>query len=100
MRIGSALPRHQHRVTLARNHRRVWGSEQQRLFSTSTEAAATERSEASNSALQLGGDVSVADFAIYALVRVFKAGRPGFLVTIADPYQHLQRVFDHVKVHH
>ncbi|KAG6609249.1 Glutathione S-transferase [Phytophthora cinnamomi] len=46
-----------------------------------------------------GAHLTVADLAIYALVLVLKAGRPGFPVTIADPCQNLQRVFDQVKAH-
>ncbi|KAE9092261.1 hypothetical protein PF010_g17874 [Phytophthora fragariae] len=46
-----------------------------------------------------GKALTVADLAIYAVVLLLKAGRPGIPITIADPYENLQRVFGQVKAH-
>lgn len=46
-----------------------------------------------------GKALTVADLAVYAVVLLLKAGRPGIPITIADPYENLQRVFRQVKAH-
>ncbi|GMF43171.1 unnamed protein product [Phytophthora fragariaefolia] len=46
-----------------------------------------------------GKEFTVADLAIYAVILLLKAGRPGIPMSISDPYLNLQRVFDQVKSH-
>ncbi|KAJ8559056.1 hypothetical protein ON010_g8392 [Phytophthora cinnamomi] len=46
-----------------------------------------------------GKAMTVADLAIYAVLLLLKADRPGIPVTIADPYDNLQRVYEQVKAH-
>ncbi|KAG7378755.1 hypothetical protein PHYPSEUDO_009529 [Phytophthora pseudosyringae] len=46
-----------------------------------------------------GSELTVADLAIYAVILLTKAGRPGIPTTISDPYKNLLRVFDQVKAH-
>ncbi|KUF86536.1 Glutathione S-transferase 1 [Phytophthora nicotianae] len=46
-----------------------------------------------------GSALTVADLALYALILLLKAGKPGIPTNISDPYKNLLRVFDQVKKH-
>ncbi|KAG3110488.1 hypothetical protein PI125_g9982 [Phytophthora idaei] len=46
-----------------------------------------------------GSELTVADLAVYAVILLLKAGRPGIPTNISDPYKNLQRVFNQVKEH-
>ncbi|KAL3673699.1 hypothetical protein V7S43_001396 [Phytophthora oleae] len=46
-----------------------------------------------------GSKLTVADLAVYAVVLLLKAGRPGIPTNITDPYKNLLRIFDQVKEH-